>query len=103
MNVLIVLTDIYLSDGISPHYHCDILSVCNALAKREVSIFLQNIISLPFGVIEYIYQTNCMFVTTVAANVSVLVVSLKIQTGIENITLGMGLLTETLHSIMSFD
>ena len=41
---------------------------------------LTKIISLPFGVIEYIYQTKCMFVTIVAANVSVLVDS--IPTGI---------------------
>ena len=35
---------------------------------------LTKIISLPFGVTEYNYQTKCMFVTIVAANVSVLVV-----------------------------
>ena len=41
---------------------------------------LTKIISLPFGVIEYIYQTNCMFITMVSANVSVLVVG-SIPTG----------------------
>ena len=42
---------------------------------------LTKIISLPFGVIEYIYQTNCMFITMVSANDSVLVVG-SIPTGI---------------------
>ena len=42
---------------------------------------LTKIISLPFGVIEYIYQTNYMFITMVSANVSVLVVG-SIPTGI---------------------
>ena len=42
---------------------------------------LTKIISLPFGVIESIYQTNCMFITMISANVSVLVVG-SIPTGI---------------------
>ena len=66
---------------------------------------LTQIISLLFGVIEYIYQTNCMFITMVFANVSVLVVG-SIPTGVCTpckIAPGTGLLTETLHIDMSFD
>ena len=42
---------------------------------------LTKIIRLPFGIIEIFYQTNCMFITMVSANVSVLVVG-SIPTGI---------------------
>ena len=42
---------------------------------------LTKIIRLPFGVTEYIFQTNCMFITMVPVNVSVLVVG-SIPTGI---------------------
>ena len=42
---------------------------------------LTTIISLHFGVIESIYQTNCIFITMVSANVSGLVVG-SIPTGI---------------------
>ena len=51
------------------------------LGKERSYPSLTKIISLPFGVTEYIYQTNFMFITMVSANFSVLVVG-SIPTGI---------------------
>ena len=58
------------------HHHSHLLSVNNAVTLPQARSYpsLPKIISLPFGVVEYIYQTKCMFVTMVAANVSVFVV-----------------------------
>ena len=87
MNVLILLTYIYLSVGISPENTC--FHIIAAICYQSITLLyytmqcigsersyhsLTKIISLPFGVIEYIYQTNCVFITMVSANVSVLVV-----------------------------